>query len=115
MPKPPKLAVLREKLAQKRPLKRVSTGNSTTQGAKLAGRERFYPSIIEGRVRWVWKRSRDFVINFGIFGQRTAGLQADFDWRVLQFKPDIVPIIIGMNNAGAGQTDESRSQPTCTK
>lgn len=99
----PDLATLQAKLAdQTHPLVWVITGDSITQGAKWLGPERSYPEIIQERVRWSLKRRRDLFINSGVSGERSAGLLADFDWRVLHFKPDIVSIMIGMNNAVAG-------------
>ena len=99
----PDLAVLQAKLADlTHPLVWVVTGDSITQGAKWLGRERGYPELIQERVRWSLKRRRDLFINSGISGERTAGLLTDFDWRVLHFRPDIVSIMIGMNNATAG-------------
>ena len=53
-------------------------------------------------MRWSLQRRRDLFINSGISGERTTGLLADFDWRVLHFKPDVVSIMIGMNNAVLG-------------
>jgi acyl-CoA thioesterase-1 len=99
----PELTLLQEKLAEPaRPLTWVITGDSITQGAKWVGRERSYPEIIQERIRWEMNRRRDFFINSGISGERVAGLRADFEWRVLRFRPDIVSIMIGMNDAVAG-------------
>lgn len=94
---------LKEKLARMdRPLVWVITGDSITQGAKWLGHERGYPEIVQERVRWSLNRRRDLIINSGVSGEKTGGLLADFDWRVLHFHPDIVSIMIGMNNAAAG-------------
>lgn len=100
---PADLATLRAKLANlDQPLVWVMTGDSITHGAKWLGNERSYPELIQERVRWSLKRRRDLFINSGISGERTTGLLADFDWRVLHFKPDVVSIMIGMNNAVLG-------------
>lgn len=100
---PAEFATLRAKIEDSgRPLVWVFTGDSITHGAKWLGRERSYPELIQERVRWSLKRRRDLFINSGISGERTAGLLADFEWRVLRFKPDVVSIMIGMNNATAG-------------
>lgn len=97
------LSLLQEKLAAPaQPLTWVITGDSITQGAKWVGRERSYPELIQERIRWEMKRRRDFFINSGISGERAAGLRADFEWRVLRFHPDVVSIMIGMNDAVAG-------------
>jgi lysophospholipase L1-like esterase len=102
-PAPAELAILQQKLADiGHPLVWVMTGDSITHGAKWLGNERSYPELIQERVRWSLKRRRDLFINSGISGERTTGLLADFEWRVLHFKPDIVSIMIGMNNAVLG-------------
>jgi acyl-CoA thioesterase-1 len=99
----PELATLRDRMTEKAPLVWVITGDSITQGAKWVGPERPYPSIIEEHIRWTLGRRRDFFINTGISGERATGLLADFDWRVLRFRPDVVSIMIGMNDATAGR------------
>ena len=48
------------------------------------------------------------MINTGISGERTGGLLADFDWRVSHWNPQVVSIMIGMNDAVAGP--EGREQ-----
>lgn len=99
----PDLATLQGRLSRTaEPLTWVITGDSITQGAKWVGRERSYPELIQERIRWEMKRRRDFFINTGISGERAAGLRADFEWRVLRFRPDVVSIMIGMNDAAAG-------------
>lgn len=97
------LITLQAKLVQTaQPLTWVITGDSITQGAKWVGRERSYPELIQERIRWEMNRRRDFFINTGISGERVAGLRADFEWRVLRFRPNVVSIMIGMNDAVAG-------------
>jgi lysophospholipase L1-like esterase len=44
----------------------------------------------------------DVVINTGISGDRTGGLLADLDWRVLRFQPHVASIMLGMNDCTAG-------------
>jgi len=106
---PADLAGLREKLARPdRPLTWVITGDSITQGAKWLGPERAYPELIQERIRWELKRKRDIVINSGLSGEKSAGLLADFEWRVLRFRPDVVAIMIGMNDAVAGPAGRER-------
>jgi hypothetical protein len=56
----------------------------------LAGTERVYSDLIAARVRWSLMRRSDLFVNSGIFGERSAGLLADIDWRVLHFQPDVV-------------------------
>lgn len=102
------LTALRGKIANLNdPLVWVITGDSITQGAKWLGKERSYPELLHERVRWSLKRRRDLFINSAISGERSGGLLADFDWRVLRAKPDIVSIMIGMNNAVAGHAGQA--------
>jgi len=97
------LARLRACIADtEHPLTWVLTGDSITHGAKWLGLERSYPELIQEHLRWNLARYRDFIINTGISGEKSGGLLADFDWRALRFRPDVVSIMIGMNNAGAG-------------
>lgn len=99
----PELSLLQKRLAEPaQPLTWVITGDSITQGAKWVHRERAYPELIQERIRWEMKRRRDFFINSGISGERIAGLRADFEWRVRRFRPDVVSLMIGMNDAVAG-------------
>jgi acyl-CoA thioesterase-1 len=89
-------------LAGKRPLTWVFTGDSITHGALHTLGWRSYPEHFAERVRWELRRMRDVVINTGISGDRTGGLLADLDWRVLRFKPDVVSVMLGMNDCSAG-------------
>jgi lysophospholipase L1-like esterase len=99
----PDLPVLRARLEKtKEPLTWVITGDSITQGALWLGREKSYPQIFEERIRWELGRRRDFVINTGISGQRAPQVLDDLEWRVLRFKPDVVSVMLGMNDAKNG-------------
>ncbi|MCF3650454.1 SGNH/GDSL hydrolase family protein [Synoicihabitans lomoniglobus] len=99
----PDLALIRARLTDtQRPLTWVMTGDSITQGAKWLGSTRSYPEQFEEVVRWHLQRRRDFFINTAISGERTDGLLADFSWRVSRFQPDVVSLMIGMNDAVAG-------------
>lgn len=103
------LALLQARIANiAEPMIWITTGDSITHGAKWLGRERSYPELIQEQIRWPLGRRRDFVINTGISGERTTGLLADFNWRVTHFNPQVVSIMIGMNDAVAGP--EGREQ-----
>jgi lysophospholipase L1-like esterase len=93
---------IKQLLARKEPVCWIFTGDSITHGALHTHGWRSYPEHFAERVRWELKRFRDLVINTGISGDRTEGLLADFDWRVLHLKPDVVSIMIGMNDCTAG-------------
>jgi acyl-CoA thioesterase I len=93
---------IRNLLARKEPVCWVFTGDSITHGALHTLGWRSYPEHFAERVRWELKRMRDIVINTGISGDRTGGLLADLDWRVLHLKPDVVSVMLGMNDCAAG-------------
>ncbi len=78
------------------------TGDSITHGALHTHGYRSYPEHFAERVRWEMRRMRDVVINTGISGDTVPGLAKDLDHRVLQFKPTVVSIMMGMNDANAG-------------
>lgn len=96
------LAEIKLLLAGKKALTWVFTGDSITHGALHTLGWRSYPEHFAERVRWELRRMRDVVINTGISGDRTGGLLGDLDWRVLRFKPDVVSIMIGMNDCSQG-------------
>lgn len=87
---------------RKAPVMWVLTGDSITHGALHTKGWRSYPEHFAERVRWELKRVRDIVVNTGISGDRTGGLLADIDWRVLHLKPHVVSVMLGMNDCGAG-------------
>lgn len=82
-----------------RPLKWVFTGDSITQGAKHTAGYRSYPEIFAERIRFEMNRPRDFVINSAISGHVSQDVLDDFNWRVAQFNPNVVSIMIGTNDA----------------
>jgi acyl-CoA thioesterase I len=93
---------IRKLLAGQEALTWVLTGDSITHGALHTLGWRSYPEHFAERVRWELKRMRDIVINTGISGDRTGGLLADLDWRVLHLKPAVVSVMLGMNDCTAG-------------
>jgi acyl-CoA thioesterase-1 len=74
------------------------TGDSITHGAKHTKGYRSYPEIFGERLRWELKRMRDVVINTGISGNTTVNILSDFEWRVSQFRPAMVSLMIGTND-----------------
>ena len=76
----------------------VITGDSITHGAWFTHGARSYPEHLAERVRGELLRFRDIIINTGVSGEISTGLLADYEWRVLRFKPDVVSINLGMND-----------------
>lgn len=93
------LARIQAIFANKEAVKWVFAGDSITQGAKHTFGYRSYPEIFAERVRWELKRVRDIVINSAISGNASIDILKDFDWRIAQFSPSVVFIMIGTNDA----------------
>lgn len=84
------------------PLTWVFTGDSITHGAKHTHGSRTYVEHFAERVRWELGRVQDIVINTGISGDKAEGILRAFEWRIGRFKPDVVSIMIGMNDCTRG-------------
>src|SRR5690606_33655925 len=81
------------------------TGDSITHGAKHTHGYRSYPEVFQERIRWEIGRVRDVVINTGISGHAAENILSDFEWRISQFNPDVVSVMIGTNDcARTGMT-----------
>lgn len=94
----PDVKLVSELLKKNIPLVWLFTGDSITHGARHTLGWRSYPEIFGERVRWEMRRTRDLVINSGISGNITDNILNDFDWRVAQFKPAVVSVMIGTND-----------------
>lgn len=90
---------IRTLLAGKEPLKWVFVGDSITHGAKHTFGARSYPEIFGERVRFEMRRVRDVIINTAISGNTSVDILNDYDWRILQFHPAVVFIMVGTNDA----------------
>src|SRR5690554_5045874 len=95
--------LIAKSLKEKDPLIWVFIGDSITHGAKHTHGYRAYPEIFSERVRYELGRVRDVVINTGISGNTTQNILDDFDWRVKQFNPRIVSLMIGTNDCATGR------------
>ena len=89
-------------LKQDRPVKWLFYGDSITHGAFHTFGCRDYTELFAERVRYEMGRKSDIVINTGISGNTTRQLLDGFDWRVRQFAPHIVFVMIGMNDGKPG-------------
>ena len=94
---------IRTLLAGKEPLKWVFVGDSITQGAKHTFGARSYPEIFSERVRYEMRRVRDVIINTAISGNTSLNILNDYDWRVRQFQPHVVFIMVGTNDASVAK------------
>jgi len=78
------------------------TGDSITQGAAHIGEARSYPQLFEEWIRYQMGRSHDFVVNTAISGNFAEDLLAGYDERVARFRPDVVAVMLGTNDAVRG-------------
>lgn len=104
----PDLERIKELLRQKNPLKWLFTGDSITAGVKHTHGYRSYPEIFGERIRWEMGRPRDIIINTAISGNITQNILDDFNWRVEQFKPDIISMMIGTNDCARKEMTRER-------
>ncbi|WP_310226466.1 SGNH/GDSL hydrolase family protein [Dyadobacter sp. BE31] len=81
----------------------VFTGDSITQGAKHTHGHRSYPEIFAERLRWELARVGDIVVNTGMSGHTTRHIMNDMDWRVGQFRPQVVSVMLGTNDCARNQ------------
>lgn len=94
----PDLERIKALLRQQTALKWLFTGDSITAGVEHTHGYRSYPEIFSERIRWEMNRPRDVVINTAISGNVTQNILDDFSWRIEQFKPAIVSLMIGTND-----------------
>jgi acyl-CoA thioesterase-1 len=94
------LESIKELIKQKEAVKWVFAGDSITMGVEHTHGYQSFPEIFEERIRWEMRRMRDIVINTGVSGNTTQNIIDDFDWRISQFKPAVVSLMIGTNDCG---------------
>lgn len=111
----PGMATIRQMLAGTRPATWVFTGDSITHGGQHTGGSRCFVEHFSERVRWELRRLLDVVVNTGVSGGKSSGLLKTLDWRVLRFQPDVVPILIGMNDAAAGPEGREKFHANLTE
>ena len=88
----------------------VFAGDSITLGARHTDDRRSYSEHFAERVRGELHRSHDVVINAAADDETAHSLLSDLEWRVLRFRPDVVSVMIGMNDAAAGRARCSQFQ-----
>lgn len=85
-------------LHQQTPCKWLFYGDSITHGAFHTGGRRDYTQLFAEKVRFSESRCSDIVINTAVSGNTTRQLLEEFEWRVAQFSPHVVFLMIGMND-----------------
>lgn len=81
----------------------VFTGDSITHGLVHTAGRRSYVEHFHERLRGELGRTADCVINTAVSGNRTADLIAGLDQRVTRFAPTVVSVLLGTNDATAGE------------
>jgi acyl-CoA thioesterase-1 len=82
------------------PVRWVFAGDSVTSGVLYTFGERDYVQLFEERLRWELQRDQHIVIKSAVSGWNTEALKKNIEWNVLKFDPDVVSIMMGMNDAG---------------
>lgn len=85
-------------LKRSEPVKWLFYGDSITHGATHTFGMRDYTEHFSERIRAEMGRRLDMVLNTAISGNTTEDLLESFDWRVAHFRPDVVFLMIGMND-----------------
>ena len=96
-------AEIKKKLADKQPLIWVFIGASVTQGALHTYGWKSYVEHFQERIRTEMRRMTDIVINTGISGDTMKGILARDEWRIFQFKPNVISLMIGLNDCKDGE------------
>ena len=89
---------IKARLKSDKPVKWLFAGDSITHGALHTWGHRDYTEHFSERVRYELDRRRDIVIKTGVSGWTAAVILDDLEWSVLQFKPDVVALMIGTND-----------------
>ena len=99
----PSFRMVCEMVAGPKPLTWVFAGDSATVGHGLEFDRRNFVALFAARVKQ--SRRTDVVINTGLAGESAESLLEDLEWRSLRFRPDIVVVMLGVDDAAAGHSD----------
>lgn len=75
-------------------------GDSITHGVVFLDNMRDYTELFHQRVRTELGRIHDAIIRTAISGWTTRGTLSDIERRILRHKPDVLSIMLGMNDSG---------------
>ena len=89
---------IKNTLKSEKPVKWLFYGDSITQGVVHTNGFRDYTQQFAEQIRCELGRRQDIVINAAVFGDTSCDLINEFEWRCAQFKPDVIFIMIGMND-----------------
>jgi lysophospholipase L1-like esterase len=91
-------ANFREKIAERRPLKIVAIGSSSTFGTGASSPDKSYPSRLEAELKAQLPGVPVTVLNKGIGGEEAPQMIARFDADVFEEAPDLVLWQVGSNS-----------------
>jgi lysophospholipase L1-like esterase len=94
---------VKQLLQSPKPVKWLFHGDSITHGALHTFGFRDYSELFSERIRYEMNRKGDIVIKSAFSGNTTLDLLGDFDWRVGSLQPNVVFLMIGMNDCSAGR------------
>jgi lysophospholipase L1-like esterase len=86
------------RLAERRPLRIVTVGSSSTAGAGATSQAATYPSRLSAELANYFPNSIITVFNRGVNGEQAADMVKRFDRTVLVEKPDLVLWQVGTNS-----------------
>lgn len=92
-------------LGDEAPIRWLFTGDSITHGAAHTNGARDYVQLFEERLRFELDRRRDHVIRTGISGRRSTDLEEDLEWSALQYRPHVLSLMFGLNDANTTEPD----------
>lgn len=94
-----KIQLLLSRSSEQSDITWVFTGDSITQGVIHLNGYRDYVQLFEERVRCELDRYHDVVIRSAIRGWSADNILADIDRRILRHKPQVLSIMLGMNDS----------------
>lgn len=93
------LRIVRRLLRDRRPLMWVCSGDHLVQGAFVLDGHRSCAELFSERLRAEMGRASDGLVNTGVCGDHARQLCKTIKKRVLRFRPDVVCLAIGTNDA----------------
>ncbi|HEX2951436.1 MAG TPA: SGNH/GDSL hydrolase family protein [Armatimonadota bacterium] len=96
------LQTLHERAKSAQPILWNFLGDSITHGALHTWGRRDYVELFEERVRWQLQRADDVIIKTAYSGSSVPVTLETLGQRCIRFQPDIVSIMLGVNDASLG-------------
>ncbi|QDU35188.1 GDSL-like Lipase/Acylhydrolase [Poriferisphaera corsica] len=94
---------IKARLQSEQPITWLFYGDSITHGLCHTNTQRNYVDHFHERIRGEMARIHDIVLNTAISGQTTKNLIAEYDHRVTKRIPDVIFLMIGMNDCAQNE------------